>query len=357
MRSLPHYPRFLQRYPRLPPYPRRNQGFFANHPVISTFLIAIGLLSIVKLILQAINRLVKARIGAARYGAGQGAWAVVTNATDGRARECAFRLAREGFNILVTGRDQAALDLLLSEISSSRDPEATLIQMKALVIDQVRIRDDEQWKNVVSELADLDIGVLVLHEDKTYKLSNDISTVSDQAVDDVLTANVFAPAKIAKLVLPGMAQKERGLILIIGSAISTSWLASVRARGVDVRTLRAETLMSRPALLLDKLANTALIDQVQWMTNKSFSATKFAYTRLSVYVSRDGTRRLVGKVYPTTRILVENASRSVQSFTSIVSGMLSSAAVTRPVGAGTAATPPAVRLQDVGSSADPKKTD
>lgn len=44
-------------------------------------------------------------------------------------------------------------------------------------------------------------------------------------------------------------------------------------------------------------------------------------------------------------------------YKSIVSGMLSSAAVTRPVGAGTAATPPAVRLQDVGSSADPKKTD
>lgn len=40
-----------------------NARTVANHPVISTFLIAIGLLSIVKLILQAINRLVKARIG------------------------------------------------------------------------------------------------------------------------------------------------------------------------------------------------------------------------------------------------------------------------------------------------------
>lgn len=41
---------------------------------------------------------------------------VVTHATVGDARQYALRLAREGFNVIVTGRDHNALDILVSEL-------------------------------------------------------------------------------------------------------------------------------------------------------------------------------------------------------------------------------------------------
>ena len=43
-----------------------------------------------------------------RYG--KGSWALITGASNGLGREYAFELAREGFNIILMGRNQAKTD-------------------------------------------------------------------------------------------------------------------------------------------------------------------------------------------------------------------------------------------------------
>ena len=51
-----------------------------------------------------------------QYGAGKGAWAVVTGASEGIGREYALQLAKKGFNVLVAARNKAALDALVKEV-------------------------------------------------------------------------------------------------------------------------------------------------------------------------------------------------------------------------------------------------
>ena len=50
----------------------------------------------------------------ARYG--RGSWALITGASNGIGREYALELAREGFNIILMGRDQSKTDKVASEI-------------------------------------------------------------------------------------------------------------------------------------------------------------------------------------------------------------------------------------------------
>ena len=53
-----------------------------------------------------------------RYGAGKGAWAIVTGASDGIGAEYARQLASKKFNILLISRTAAKLDALSTEIAA-----------------------------------------------------------------------------------------------------------------------------------------------------------------------------------------------------------------------------------------------
>jgi 17beta-estradiol 17-dehydrogenase / very-long-chain 3-oxoacyl-CoA reductase len=53
-----------------------------------------------------------------KYGAGKGAWAVITGASEGIGREYALQLAKKSFNVLVLARNKAALNALANEIGA-----------------------------------------------------------------------------------------------------------------------------------------------------------------------------------------------------------------------------------------------
>ena len=62
------------------------------------------------------TRLIRVCFKLKKYGAGKGAWAVVTGASEGIGREYALQLAKKGFNVLVLARNKTALDALVKEI-------------------------------------------------------------------------------------------------------------------------------------------------------------------------------------------------------------------------------------------------
>lgn len=52
----------------------------------------------------------------ARYGKG---WAIVTGASDGIGKQYAFELAKEGFSIILVGRDEQKLNAVAKEIQDT----------------------------------------------------------------------------------------------------------------------------------------------------------------------------------------------------------------------------------------------
>ncbi|KAG9104335.1 hypothetical protein FRC07_009814, partial [Ceratobasidium sp. 392] len=89
-----------------------------------------------------------------KYGAKNGAWAVVTGATDGIGREFASQLAKAGFNVFIASRTQDKLDAFASELKSKYSVNA-----KTYAIDFSR-RDVAAYSGLAEALQGLDIGVL-----------------------------------------------------------------------------------------------------------------------------------------------------------------------------------------------------
>ncbi|KAI0744957.1 3-ketoacyl-CoA reductase [Earliella scabrosa] len=244
-----------------------------DYPKLTLFLLAVGGFSVARFALKTVFVLLQTFVipgkSLKKYGAGKGAWAVVTGASEGIGREFSLQLAQKGFNVVVSARNASALATLVKEIESTSTGDKK-VQAKAITMDLSKLDDAAQWQKVESELAGLDIGVLVNNAGKSYTYPEDFHASSD-TMDDMVAINVNSVVRLTKLILPGMVERHagiscRGLILNMGSfsgvsvtspmlstyAGTKSFLSSftgslneeVRGRGVDVECVNTYFVVS-----------------------------------------------------------------------------------------------------------------
>ncbi|KAF8435359.1 hypothetical protein L210DRAFT_3648549 [Boletus edulis BED1] len=148
-----------------------------------------------------------------RFGATKGSWAVVTGASDGIGKEFALQLAAAGFNILLVARNQAALASVAADIARNT---AGKVEARIQLIDFAK--DDPATLNALkSVLHSLDVGILVNNVAKVHALPTYFVATTEQENEDIVTINVKGTLRVTHAVLPGMIQRKRGLILIVGS--------------------------------------------------------------------------------------------------------------------------------------------
>ncbi|PCH43532.1 3-ketoacyl-CoA reductase [Wolfiporia cocos MD-104 SS10] len=241
----------------------------AQHPYLTFFFAALGLVSFGKFAAKAVGVLLQTFVlpgtNLKKYGAGKGSWAVVTGASEGIGREFALQLAKKGFNVLVSARNSAALDALVTEIETSCPPERK-VQAKAFTMDFSQLSDEAQWGRLAAELEGLDIGVLVNNVGRSHRSPIYFAEAPADEVEDIVKINVNATVRVTRIVLSGMVGRKRGLILNMGSfsgtgvaspmlatyagtkAFLSSWTASlaeeVSSSGVDVQCLNTYFVVS-----------------------------------------------------------------------------------------------------------------
>jgi len=147
------------------------------------------------------------------FGAGRGAYAVVTGATDGIGKEYAKALARRGFNILLISRSQEKLDATAAEIKEL-SPKT---DVKCLAYDCSKMGDD--FPELLKKF-NLDIGVLVNNVGVSYDYPTYFHELPTASVRQLIDLNIKAATEITHAVLKFMIPKKRGLILNISSASS-----------------------------------------------------------------------------------------------------------------------------------------
>jgi 17beta-estradiol 17-dehydrogenase / very-long-chain 3-oxoacyl-CoA reductase len=156
-------------------------------------------------------------ISLARFGAGQGAWALVTGCTDGIGREFARQLARRGFNVVLVSRSQAKLDALAAEIQE-HCPEAAAI---TLAVD-FAAASDEDYARIAAATRDLDVAVLVNNVGVNSDIPVEFVEEGAARVDAMLAVNVAATVRLTHIFAARMRTARRGLILNLGSAAGLS---------------------------------------------------------------------------------------------------------------------------------------
>ncbi|KAI8065140.1 hypothetical protein BC940DRAFT_88244 [Gongronella butleri] len=146
-----------------------------------------------------------------KFGAGRGAWAVVTGATDGIGKEFARQLAKNKFNVLLVSRTASKLEAVAQEINQEFGTETKIYAM------DFTKGDAEDFAGLGAVLETLDVGVLVNNVGTNHDIPTPFAEEDEQVIDNIIEVNVKGAMKMTRLVLPQMREKKRGLILNLGS--------------------------------------------------------------------------------------------------------------------------------------------
>ena len=142
----------------------------------------------------------------------EGSWAVITGASDGLGKEFALQLARSGFNILLVSRTASKLIALEEEITS-KNPS---VQTKSLAMDYAR-NDDADFETLKTAVNELDVAVLINNVGKSHSIPTPFALTPEDEMTDIININCHGTLRTTQLVVPGMQQRKRGLVLTMGS--------------------------------------------------------------------------------------------------------------------------------------------
>ncbi|RHZ76673.1 hypothetical protein Glove_194g19 [Diversispora epigaea] len=145
------------------------------------------------------------------FGAGGGAWAVITGASDGIGKEFALQLAAAKFNVLLISRTMSKLQELSEEIEKKYQVDTKLYAMDFCKGDP---KDYEKIKEIISTI---EVGVLINNVGTNHEIPTPFDLETDEIIHNIVEVNIAGLLKVTKIVLPNMLSRNKGLILNIGS--------------------------------------------------------------------------------------------------------------------------------------------
>jgi len=140
-----------------------------------------------------------------------GQWAVVTGATDGIGKAYAQELAKKGLDVCLVSRNPEKLADVAAEIEGSCS-----VKTKCVSVDFTG--GAEIYDKIRAELSGMDIGVLVNNVGMAYMYPEFYADLDDETVRRLINMNINSVAQMSHIVLPGMAERKRGVIVNISSA-------------------------------------------------------------------------------------------------------------------------------------------
>ena len=136
--------------------------------------------------------------------------AYITGATSGFGRAIALRLAKKGYNLIITGRRKALLESLSKEIQEKYSVEVWISNYDVRHLDEVKNAIEslpENWKK---------IAILV----NNAGLAVGLSSIQDGNIDDwerMIDTNVKGLLYVSRHIAPLMIKQGHGHIINIGS--------------------------------------------------------------------------------------------------------------------------------------------
>ncbi|MCB0396054.1 MAG: SDR family NAD(P)-dependent oxidoreductase [Flavobacteriales bacterium] len=136
--------------------------------------------------------------------------ALITGATSGIGMGAAHCFAKNGYNLIITGRREDRLRTLCDDLEKAYD-----LKVLPLTFD---VRDQKEVENAISSLPDIwrNIDVLV----NNAGLAVGLNTIQEGVVDDwerMIDTNIKGLLYVSRNVLPLMIENGKGHVINIGS--------------------------------------------------------------------------------------------------------------------------------------------
>ncbi|XP_057374325.1 very-long-chain 3-oxoacyl-CoA reductase-like isoform X1 [Daphnia carinata] len=141
-----------------------------------------------------------------------GPWAVVTGATDGLGEAYARKLASLGMNIVLIDQSYSKLQEVAYEIKR----EHHTVHIRTIAADFTE--GQSIYPMLRFELANLPsgVGLLVNSIGMDVPLDPSEELTPDDEIQKIINCNIMAMTRLTNMLLPGMIQKQRGIIINVG---------------------------------------------------------------------------------------------------------------------------------------------
>jgi NAD(P)-dependent dehydrogenase (short-subunit alcohol dehydrogenase family) len=155
----------------------------------------------------------------------EGKVAVITGSSRGIGRAIAERYAKEGAKVVVSSRKLAACQPVAEAIRAAGGTALAL---------ECHVGKREQLEQLVAETTRTygGIDVLVCNA-ATNPVFGPLQDVSDEAFDKILQVNLRSTFQLCKLVLPDMAKRGGGSVVLISSIAGLHGSLAIAAYGVS----------------------------------------------------------------------------------------------------------------------------
>ena len=133
---------------------------------------------------------------------------LITGATSGIGAEYARRFAREGYNLIITGRREAKIRALADELSRENG-----INVEVVLIE---LSDMGAVDKFLERIKDRDIDILV--NNAGFGTSHFFHREPLQTHEDMVAVNILCAVRLTYAILPKMLKKRKGIVINISSA-------------------------------------------------------------------------------------------------------------------------------------------
>ena len=183
--------------------------------------------------------------------------AAITGATKGIGYAIARVFAAEGFNLAVTARSEADL-AAWREVFRRDFPQCQLLALAA------DLSDKAQAQSFARQTREAFPAIDVLVNNAGLFRSGPILSEADEAMEEMMAVNLFAPYYICKLLAPALIGQPRAHIFNICSSASRQALPGKGAYGVTKGALLALTQALRLELRKQQVRVTAVLPGPTW---------------------------------------------------------------------------------------------
>jgi len=151
--------------------------------------------------------------------------ALITGASRGIGKATALQLAKHGAKVVVSSRKQPACDEVAEEIRAAGG-EAVAIAC--------HVGDKERIGQMVSMVQEKwgRVDILVCNA-ATNPVYGPMSTLTDEAFDKIMTVNVQSTIWLCNLILPGMAERGGGSVVMMSSIAGQRGTATIGTYGMS----------------------------------------------------------------------------------------------------------------------------
>ena len=136
----------------------------------------------------------------------------MTGASDGIGLEFASQLAVKGFNVILASRTESKLVAISDKLKSQHKVDTEIVP-----IDFGSSNAEDAWDRLAALAKERDVSILINNVGQSHSIPVPFSLTSEEERESIININVRATLRITSLVLPGMQQRNRGLVLTMGS--------------------------------------------------------------------------------------------------------------------------------------------